>query len=281
MQKDEFAEPWQKIAQDWKNMDVPNIPSKDEQEIYEKYIKKIKARNKDAQALVFGATVEIRDLLCKNKIKTVVCDLSLEMILALTSLCQYKVAENEVWVRGGWLSVPLTDNYFDLILADGSINQLPGKLYDAFLETAKLLLAKDGLFVQRTAVTRKDYLRPDHEILEHYLNQKDPSPDIVFETLFLFSSAVDKKTLEVSVNGIYRVMDLHLKKVKGARKKKLQMIINKMEGSYNRSNKTWTVPLLSDMTKLYKKYFQIVKIEFGKEYDQFIPGYPIYVLKKK
>ncbi len=281
MPKDKFAKPWQKIARDWKNMDVPNIPSKDEQDIYEKYIKRVKTRNKEAWALVFGATVQIRDLFYKNKVKTVVCDLSLEMILALTSLCHYKVAEKEVWARSDWLSVPLQHNYFDIILADGSINQLPSRLHNAFLEKTKSLLKKDGLFVQRTAVSRKDYLRPDHEILEHYLNQKDPKPDIVFETLFLFSSAVDQKTFEVSVNGIYQVMDLHLKKVKGEKRKKLQRIIQKMEKSYNRSNKTWTVPLLSDMTKLYESHYKVAKIEFGKNYDKFIPGYPIYILKKK
>ncbi len=279
-QKDKFAQPWRKIARDWKNMDVPNIPPQDEQDIYEKYIQLVKASNKNAQALVLGCTVQIRDLLYKNKVATTVCDLSLEMILALTSLSQYNLAQNETWVKADWISAPLTQDYFNIILADGSINQLPQKLYVPFLKKVKALLKEEGLFVQRTAVTRKNYWQDDHKILEHYLHQKNPKPDILFETLFAFSSALDKKTCKVSVNGVYKIMDQYLKKSSGEKRDKLQRIIKKMEKSYNRSEKTWTVPLLEEMTKLYKRHFELVKVEFGRGYDTFIPGYPIYVLEK-
>ena len=281
MKKDIYANPWNEIAATWKNMKSPNIPNEAEKKIYEKYIKLAKRKNPKTKALIFGATVEIRDLLYKNKVDAVVCDLSMNMIIALTQLCKHKnITDSEVWLKADWINAPLPENYFDIILADGAINQLPTGLYDKFLESARKFLKPSGIFIQRTGIVRKEYFKKDEEIMEHFLQQKNPQPDMVFETLTLYSSAMNKKNMETSVRRIYQIMDKYFEKIKGDKKVKLGKVIKAMEASYPRNNKTWTMPSMEDMTKAYKKHFSKIKIESAKDYDSFIPAYPFYIVSK-
>ena len=142
-------------------------------------------------------------------------------------------------------------------------------------------LKPGGIFIQRTGVVRREYVNKDEVILNHFLQQKNPQPDMVFETLTLYSSAMHRKNMETSVKRIYQIMDRYYKKISGDKKRKLGKIIKTMEASYPRNNKTWTMPLMEDMMSVYRKYFTNIKIESAKNYDKFIPAYPFYIAFKK
>ena len=107
---------WWELAKKWRDIRHPVRPSKGDLKIYEGFLNKEKRRRKNLKILVLGATPEMRDLAAKYGSEVVVCDLSINMIIAMTELMR-KENKNEIWIKASWITVPLKHNYFDVILS--------------------------------------------------------------------------------------------------------------------------------------------------------------------
>jgi len=149
--KEKFAQPWKKWARDWKKLTHPSRPCQKNIRDYTRFLKEAIKGKKEARALVFGATPEIRDMLAQfPQIEVTVVDINIEMILAMTELMKHKdKANEEAWLRSDWLRDPLKNNYYDVAFGDYIFENLPHKKQPLLFKRAHDLLKKNGYFITR------------------------------------------------------------------------------------------------------------------------------------
>src|SRR3989344_5386642 len=119
---------YSRFADKWKHAAHPARPCKEELQVFEKFIKEHK------KVLILGATPELRDLCHKYNLQVSLCDINPVMIKEMSKLIKHKGKER-IYI-GNWLKIP-TDDTFDLILAEQSMNIVPIKDWDAFLKEVK------------------------------------------------------------------------------------------------------------------------------------------------
>jgi len=146
--KEKLIEPWKIFASTWRKITSPGRPTKGEIEIYRKFLQPVLKR-KSAQILILGATPELRDLLAPYKnIQVVLVDINLEMILAMIKFMKNK-NPNEIWIKADWIKAPLQENYFDAVLGDFVLQNLPANLQSQLLFKIKKILKPHGFFITR------------------------------------------------------------------------------------------------------------------------------------
>ena len=140
---------WKQIADMWSTyFTPPSRISPDEVKQYANWLRQLKHSNKPMKALVLGATPEIRDALNDLGYETTIIDINMEMILAMNSLMKTK-NPNEIIVRANWLDNPLQSGYFDVVLGDAVLPNIPWSKREALLSEVRRLLAPDGVFITR------------------------------------------------------------------------------------------------------------------------------------
>ncbi len=134
--------------------------------LYKKYFNQSLKNKKKARCLVLGATPELRDLVLDRNYQLVSLDMSEEMILKMSVLMKNKNSANEIIVKSNWLSSPLKNNLFDLIMGDFVAVNIPTKLLPTFFKEMKRLLKPGGYILIREAVTMKEFpFRKPEEII--------------------------------------------------------------------------------------------------------------------
>lgn len=167
-----LIESWRSFAKSWSQVGQPGRPSKNEVEAYRKACQIALSKKKESKVLIFGATPEIRNLLLDYKnAQVVLVDNMLDMILGMTELVK-KTNKNEVWIKSDWLSVPLPENYFDLILADWTSCNLPFDKQKVYYQNAHKWLRKDGLYAERVIGFKKEEKPMTIEELDRYFCKK-------------------------------------------------------------------------------------------------------------
>ena len=87
----QFVKPWKKISENWELLSPPARPSKKNILDYEELLLPAIQGVRNPKILVLGATPEIRDFLSKLKnVEVTICDINIEMILAMTKLLKNK-----------------------------------------------------------------------------------------------------------------------------------------------------------------------------------------------
>lgn len=133
-------------------------PWPSEVKVYHQFAKKVLKGIKNPKILILGATPELRDIAHSFKNAEVTCvDIDINMILAMRELMRYKKeTEKEIWVKGDWATVPLTQNYYHLILGDAVMAVMPFNRWPQFLNHLKIFLKSDGAFITRLVVIDRD-----------------------------------------------------------------------------------------------------------------------------
>lgn len=133
---------WQAMTDKWKKglYTSPGRPSLSEQKIYRKCIKAVIKNKKNARALVLGSTPELRDILAELKVETIICDISYEMMLAMSEVIKKAKPEKEIWIKAPWEENPLPEKYFDIIVGDLVLGNVPWQVKKKFIP--KEFLAK-------------------------------------------------------------------------------------------------------------------------------------------
>lgn len=174
-----FSQNWKLLAKTWGYGSAPARPSDEDVQCYRKYIEEKIVNKKQINVLVLGATPEIRDMLRDygKKVNVVICDVTLEMVIAMSSIMKVPNTD-EVVIRANWVDAPLTHSYFDVILGDAVLHNLPKDLQKVFLAHQRSLLKDDGLFVTRVAMFNQEKVSTIHnaeQIFEIYLkNPENP-----------------------------------------------------------------------------------------------------------
>lgn len=265
---------WQKLAQE-RELDRHNSPAapiQEEVRVYRKLLRK-HCKNKKfnhKKALVLGVTPEMRQLALENSYELISIDIDKNMINAMKSLVAIKGRERII--NDNWLSLEkyFSNNCFNLILADGSFNNLSYEDYGKLFNILNKLLKDDGIFIIRyLTIAEKDDLKPID-----YFCQKN-----VFWKEKLFGLLLGVKQISKWMN--YQKHYLELSKF-------YRWVLNQLDKrclskdmeivrSFTTSNRNLSGQTEKDFLNIVKNYF--VSINKGDDCNFGLT--PIYVFKKK
>lgn len=281
---DQTSYAWKQIANRWeKYFTPPSRPSVGEVKKYKDWLVYISKYKKGLNALVLGATPELRDLLNQLGFRSHVIDINIEMILALEGLVKHKNSE-EVLIKANWLKNPLGDLYFDVILGDAVIPNLPWEQREVFYKEIKRLLKPKGYFLNRAffAPARKRYLAIE-DILKVFSKKKasyKTALELVFEIQLLIYDPKDHLASQEKVREVVeKLRDKNGFNFKSIELNKTLDIIWEYWVS-TISKKVWVYPLKKEEESEYRNYFKIQEI-FSTKDQPYGDLTPMYLLQNK
>jgi len=131
----------------WGNLSFPHRPTRREIGIYRDFIGE--DAREEANVLILGATPELRDCAAELGIRPMLVDRSYSMLSGMLRFAKKAVPENETWVKADWLTVPLPERRFDVVLGDLSLRQLAPERQGELLRRIAQLLRPGGKLVLR------------------------------------------------------------------------------------------------------------------------------------
>lgn len=271
-----YTEPWRVFAQTWKKIYPPSRPSRGNILAFEKLMLEAVKAKKDVRVLLLGATPELRDLFARyKKIAVTVCDINMEMIMAMTNLMKRKTAR-ETWIKASWLTAPLKENYYDLVFGDYITGNVPRKNLPQLYQQINKLLKKGGYFITRffSYFDQKAVLNLDDLILT--MSRKKVSDKVISDLWTFGVFCCGSQNKQVSSDHLFARMEILGKKDK--RVTKLYRAALKIIPRH----KFWAYGYSGEQDlKLLNKYFVVEKYlpdTYNKIYRALSR---IYKLKKK
>jgi len=174
---------WQKIAQDYAQLVIPNRPSQQDCENYGRLIKQTLQNKKSPKILVMGSTPEIRSLLytytALENAKVFCVDINPAMYQAMTGFIA-KVNLKEKFYRRNWLATGFANKYFDLIIGDEIICNIPKALHHNLFQEISRILKTGHYFITRHNMSTPDKSTPQQVILS--IVKKIERGEISFQT---------------------------------------------------------------------------------------------------
>ena len=271
------AQIWSKeMVQARKKRRPPIAPSESEREIYEKFLMKAIKRKRNPKALVLGITPELREMALKNNCQVVSVDISKDTIGVMKDLVRHKYTEKEIIIQDNWLTVPLEENSFDLVMGDASFTNL-SSFGDAkrLLAKIKRVLKPGGHLLIRELVHLPKRKSSFQKAVNNYRKGKIKWADFYMEHRFyiFFDEIYNPKTKLLSTAKVFQ-------KIKKKYRKR-ELTKQEFQSFKGLPSKVKNLILLkSEFEKLVSKNFSIVSIKKGKEFD-FCRYLPIYFCRVK
>lgn len=275
--------PWKQIAYDWKTyFTVPSRISFQEVEKYREWLKAINEKRKPFKALVLGATPELRDALSDFGYLVYSMDINFDMFLAMDELLNNK-NQNETIVKSNWLNNPLASDYFDVIVGDAVLPNVPWKERLPLLAEVKRLLKPNGIFLARSfLVPDKKPFANIEEIMKYFSKNKpnvQSALEMVLELQILTYTAKDHLGSFTKAKTVLE--EYHRKNRSKSKNKNLQKINNIVYNFWCKKfvNKVFVYANRNQEESDYKKYFKIVYVFEAKDHN-YSKITPMYFLKK-
>ncbi len=205
---------WQQVAFMWKNyFTVPSRISNEEATKYKEWLAVLNENKKPLRALVLGATPELRDAATDLGYALYSIDINPDMFLAMDELLKNKNPK-EVLVKENWLTNSLQSSYFDVILGDAVLPNVPRKDRLTLLAEVQRMLKRDGIFLTRAfCVPKKKRFKNVQEILDHFATKKQSVAQTALEiVLELQILAYDPKDHLGSFRKAKNLLDDYVKK---------------------------------------------------------------------
>jgi len=260
--QEKFATPYKTFAARWeKHYTPPGRPSKQAISLYRQFAKKSFIGLKhQPRVLVLGATPEIRDILAGLKVEVSIIDLNMEMILAMTEVTKKK-NPNEIIVKGDWTKMPFASNYYDLVMGDIVLSNVPRSLQTPFLKEVKRVLGPRGYFISKMEVVPNDW---QFESFDTVLNKYAKIPVVKNTAMELFAhlhtNIYQPKNRLIDTNDIKKGLKKYFKKGKYKHpSSKVTKLLNKIWETWKPMEKRWTVAYEKEVSKQVSQYFKIQK----------------------
>ncbi len=248
---------------DWNLDKHPGAPSSETTLIYKKFIEEVinKKHIKNPKVLVHGATPHLRDMLFEINAKIVILDISLNMILSMTKLLKHKNDE-EIIVNANWINTPLQDDYFDFVIGDLTLPNIPKNELDNYFNSIKRVLKKEGYWITRIACN--DFLDDNitfQSIFDNYYKIPVEYQRMAELTSMLMRRSWDCKKEICSMAKIntwmkkYEVSRGIYNHSNSIAKKRLQELWN----YWNPMNKEWQFYTMKKTKKFISEFFDIEK----------------------
>ncbi|MDD4902055.1 MAG: class I SAM-dependent methyltransferase [Patescibacteria group bacterium] len=286
MAKDHISLAWKNVAAYWKKNTWPARPGAGDLVFYRQaFEEKLKVKEK-INVLVLGSTPELRDLAGEyaGRVYLVCADINLEMYLAMNSLLSRKIP-GEVFILSDWATLPLADNFFDLIMGDGVFSNSPD--LDKFLRRVSELLNKDGIFVTRFSVAPEKIIKlPADELLDLFIEYNDEKAEgVLFMTLHFNA---ESRSMAAARKYLEKYFDPQQDKYVHPAKKVARLLNGPFLGKMLKDDKEWGIMAEKGYRELMEKYFQIISRQQNPDlksapyfslYEEFV--IPVFSLKKK
>ena len=268
--KEKFANPWIELAYRMKRWyKAPGAPSKSDLMIYRRYWHQIFGKEIGVKALVLGSTPQLRDLLYELRAEVTIIDINFEMSLAMTELLKKAKPDREVWIKANWLNNPLADNYFDVILGDVVLENVPTPLQPKFFQQLRKILKPGGFWLAKFEVVPDDWqIWPLEKTLAYYAHL--PYRANRFEELYchLLADTFDSgKVDSVSSARIFKRIKKYYKNNQWHHPdKKVQRLLRQMWQMWRPFDKVWSQARASTIKQKVSKYFEILAQDQAKDY---------------
>ncbi|PIR93468.1 hypothetical protein COT99_00595 [Candidatus Falkowbacteria bacterium CG10_big_fil_rev_8_21_14_0_10_43_10] len=277
---------WSYLAKNYdKLVKPPSRPCKEQLKIWDKIIRQKMGRPAGnaliGNALILGATPELRDLALKNKLYTWSVDINEAMMEAMTKLMKRANIRHEARIIKDWQKVFLPEKYFDIIMMDAALNNL---LTDAgnkaVIKRMANWLAPDGIVLMRNLVIKS---LKNKKTVKYWFNRIQKKEAINFGDLsLLFRVDSGASTLTKSPSIVDSAVNYQkvMKQFDG-QNKKVKIFLEKYYQLVGKDHKKFFAYEKSDFEKMLKKYFKILPVKKCGEHFSCRAIFPAYYLKKK
>jgi len=257
---------------------APQRPCRQQLSVWRRLIKQYAPRG--GRALVLGSTPEFRDLTAELGIFTWVIDINPKMLFRMTALMKSKKISREKRITGNWLKVELPKNYFDVIFAEASLNNLSNNHeHEILLKKIASALKPSGIFLCRNVIinTRRPtplgrwYRLIDQKKLVStgdfaLLVRGDSSACVAAKSPFNVDS---RQTLKPLLADYARQSD------------QVKKFIDIYRELFEKETKYLFVYSKIDFERLLKKYFNVKQLKTCRKHYACQSIFPSYLLKKK
>jgi ubiquinone/menaquinone biosynthesis C-methylase UbiE len=251
------------VAGFWKNFFPPIRPSTKFLQVYEEHIRRIKHR-KDPKVLILGVTPELRMLGLRYNAKVTAIDMSSIWINAMEEFMDYTKVDKkrETIINCNWLDMALEKNCYDLILGDGSLNELKLKDYEILLIKLRHGLKPNGFISTKIQLPYSDGRDPTTmlDVFEDYKKKPEGKKTNLYSDLLMklqcSKEAYDTKTYEFSCK---RIFD-HLTRLENQQKidkKEFEALFKLFEFSAKLDYRA-SIPKRAELERMLGKYFSII-----------------------
>lgn len=267
----------------WKEQfGLPSCVSKREEEEYFAWMKDVCGKSRP-KVLLLGATPQIRDRLNDLGCETSLIDLNLDMVLAMNSLMRTKPAEKAT-VIANWLENPLQEGYFDVIIGDGVLPNVPFSERRKLLSEVNRLLKPKGIFLTRAFyMPKKSPYKSVEEILSHFEGKEPTGTNLTSLVWELQIFAYDPKNHLGTITGPKALVEKFRAKsrfsVKDAALKKILGVFWDF-WCVHFIKKAWVYTYKDYEEKEYQEFFKIVKT-FETDDHPYGKLTPMYWLERK
>ncbi len=143
--KKAFNQDWKKWSDFWSKIKPPWRPSAQELRFIKSRLK-VLVKNNQPQALIQGATPGFRDLLADLGYQVWLLDINKEMVKGMSLVMKNKNPKEKAKI-GNWLAKPFKTSYFDVVLADETLDNIALKTYNQYFQNIKTFLKPGGYFI--------------------------------------------------------------------------------------------------------------------------------------
>jgi SAM-dependent methyltransferase len=286
MQKVSFQQHWRTVAKRWQEIPAPMHPWQSEIKIYQRLAYQVLKNVRNPRILILGATPEMRDIAHNIRNSEVTCvDIDMNMILAMGQLLKNPdKAKQETWIRSNWVTVPLLEGNYDLILGEAVLGNVGRELWPNFLNHLKNILRPNGHFITR--IVAHDLGDWHGKTLEEVFDYASAHRLNFMELYFLLFYRIfgGKHVLKMSNVDMYKTIQRFYNK----NRKKYVLPDKYVEGLLNKIAKylpaspfQWSNGPKRVAEKYLSRYFNIKGEYYGHGESAFNAAYhPIYLLKK-
>jgi hypothetical protein len=294
MSKNISRKAWDKIAKDYSKLIVPNRPSINDCRIYGEMVFETLKGVKRPKILVMGSTPEIRRMLygleALQDAEVFCVDVSENMYVAMSGFIFNSPHFNETFLKRSWLKTGFKEDFFDLVIGDEVICNVPTNLHEKLFAEISRILKKEGLWITRHNVfLEKDKQNSIKKIMSS-LGSK------LLKGAIDFQYAENLLFLEIfyhysSVNHTNNSLNSHLRLVKEEYRRsfhnhRLKKVVKELIYIHEKNfgallnEYNWYVLSKKESLMELKKYFIVKKEKFANDYPT-VKNSPIYLLKKK
>lgn len=267
------------LAIKWNNMVWPSRPSVADLYILKNYANKLrKNKDKKLKMLVLGSTAEYRDFAFEESIYCVILDKSEGYHNTINREIRHKeIIGNEKYEKvyfGLWEEMAF-ENEFDLIVGDLVVGNIDPNKLETLLQKISRALKPNGLFIQKNIFRiKRNEKNYEQAVKQYYTNYYGYHSYSYLNDIVAMHVCDDNNVLHFS-----KLYDEYERLYKNNIIKKEEFDFMKTVGMVKNSKFTFYFYPVKDYLKLAKKYFKLIKIEYGNDVDS--KYMPIYILRKK
>ncbi|MCX4628627.1 MULTISPECIES: class I SAM-dependent methyltransferase [unclassified Streptomyces] len=172
---------WKSMGPQWEKYTPPVRPSEQDMLTIRERLERVLAETgateeRKAQVLVLGSTPETRNMLAGlPNVRVTLMDYMLQMTVAMTEMVTADPFD-EVWIKGDWLNAPLPEHYFDAVISDLVLSNLPPAKHAGLVDRVHAALKPTGRWLNRTdCVDANSRIEDLDALLDRFLLIEEPT----------------------------------------------------------------------------------------------------------